>query len=119
MKVGIVGSRSFSNFGILQKIMTEHLKPGDIVVSGGASGTDSLAEEIAKTNGFKTHIYLPNWKIYGKSAGFIRNKQIVDNSDYIIAMWNGSSKGTKHSIDLAKSQGKTVFVYNFNGSIVK
>lgn len=119
MKVGIVGSRSFSNLEILQNILKTHLIPNDIIVSGGAIGVDKLAEEFAKSNGFKTHIYLPNWKIYGKSAGFIRNKQIVDNSDYIIAIWNGSSKGTKHSIDLAKGQGKTVFIYDFNGSIVK
>lgn len=119
MKVAVIGSRSFTNYNVLDNILKQHLKSEDIIVSGGATGADSLSEQFAKQNGHKTFIYLPNWKIYGKSAGFIRNKQIVDNSDYIIAFWNGTSKGTLNSINLAKEQGKQVFVYDFNGSIVK
>lgn len=119
MKVAVVGTRSFKDISILSNILNNHLKPGDIIVSGGAIGVDKMSEDWAKQNGYKTFIYLPNWKLYGKSAGFIRNKQIVDNSEYVIAIWNGNSKGTLHSINLAKEQGKKVFVYDFNGSIVK
>ena len=36
---------------------------------------------------------------------------MVEVSDAVIAIWNGQSKGTKHSIDLAKKAGKPVFVY--------
>ncbi len=46
-------------------------------------------------------IFIAEWDKYGKSAGYIRNRLIVQESDMIVAFWDGKSKGTKHSIDQA------------------
>jgi len=53
---------------------------------------------------------LPDYAKYGKSAPLIRNKEIVDKSDLIIAFWNGESKGTKYSIDYAKTKQKKICI---------
>ena len=79
-------------------------------VSGGARGVDSFAESIVDSTVKKT-IFKPDWDKYGKSAGFIRNKLIIDEADMVLAFWDGSSKGTKHSIDLAIAAGKPLNIY--------
>jgi len=53
---------------------------------------------------------LPDWNKFGKATGFIRNQQIVDACDVVLAFWYGKSKGTEHTISLAKKAKKTTFI---------
>jgi hypothetical protein len=106
MKVAIVGSRNWPD----KKAVVNYVKKlpkGTIVVSGGATGPDSWAEESAKARGLETMIFKPEWEKWGKSAGFRRNTDIVLSSDRVVAFTTGS-KGTEHSIMLAKRYGKPV-----------
>ncbi len=80
------------------------------VISGGARGVDKAAEYWAKRNGIPTTIILPDWDTYGKSAGFRRNIEMVECADAVVAVWDGVSRGTAHSIDYAKKRGKPVHV---------
>jgi hypothetical protein len=73
-------------------------------LNGGAKGADSYGEYYAKERGIPVTIFLPDWNTYGKKAGYIRNKLIVESSDLVIAFWDRVSKGTKHSIDIAKAK---------------
>ena len=104
MKVGIVGSRGFTDY---KKVCDElvQIENIDVIVSGGARGADSLGDKWAKDNNIETLIFKPDWKKYGKRAGYIRNEDIIKNSDYVIAFWDGMSKGTKSSIDLCQRFG--------------
>lgn len=113
-RVAVVGSRSFENFKLLDAYLYEYFYPFRLI-SGGASGADSLAEEFARRRNLKKKIYKANWDKYGKGAGFIRNKKIVKNCDVVVAFWDGESKGTKNTIDLAKEAGKKVYVVMFPG----
>lgn len=96
---------------MMKTVLDQHFI--SMIVSGGARGADSLAEKYANENKINTDICLPDYNKYGRKAPFIRNKQIVNGSDVIIAFWDGKSKGTKHSIDYAKSKGKKVIVFLF------
>ena len=80
------------------------------MVSGGARGPDTLGVLWARDNGIEIKEFLPDWDKYGKSAGFIRNTQIVEAADLVIAFWDGVSRGTKDSIDKAEKMGKRVAV---------
>jgi hypothetical protein len=80
------------------------------VVSGTARGVDTLGERWANENNIKVSLWPAQWDIYGKSAGYRRNEQMSNNSDMLIALWDGSSKGTKHMIDIAKRKGLIVYV---------
>jgi len=108
MKVAVIGSRTFENYTKLESVLDQY----DIseIISGGARGADSLAELYALNKNIPVKIFKADWSKYGKAAGFIRNKDIIDNCDIVIAFWDGKSKGTQHSINLAKKQGKTVEV---------
>lgn len=83
------------------------------IVTGGARGVDTEAEHWAKRHKLEWICYLPQWKIYGKRAGLVRNKDMVDFSDILISFWDGSSAGTKQTIEYAKSLGKEVRIYLF------
>ena len=105
MKIGIIGSRTFNDYELLKEVMSDYLNRDnelncDLVVSGGARGADYLGERWAKENNIPTLIFKPDWDKYGKSAGFIRNEDIVKNSDFVVVFWDGVSKGSKNSMCL-------------------
>jgi len=108
MKLGVVGSRNFNDYDLMKRYLDKihSIEPITCIVSGGAQGADKLGEQWAKENNILTDIYLPDWNKYGKKAGFLRNVDIITNSDKCIAYWNGVSKGTKHTIDICKKEGK-------------
>jgi len=120
LKIAVAGSRSctdaflvFEYLAIFSTSWEVEERPNEItleIVSGGAKGPDTFAEKFALINQIPTKIFLPDWDKHGKSAGFIRNKQIVDYSDMVIAFWDRKSKGTKSTIDLAIKQGKPVYI---------
>ena len=101
MKIAIIGSRSFQDYGLLIKTMASYTP--STIVSGGAKGADTLAERYAGEIGVDCNIFKPDWKRYGRAAGPKRNKQIVEASDLIIAFWNGKSRGTFSTISLKNS----------------
>ena len=109
-KIIVAGSRNFNNYNLLEtkldKILNNLSEINDIeIVSGGAIGADTLAEKYAKNNNYKLSIFPANWIQYGKKAGYLRNKQMADyvgKDGYLVAFWDGRSRGTKMMIDIAK-----------------
>ena len=115
MKVIIAGSREFNDYKRLCKIC-DHLlsKQKNIeIVSGTAKGADQLGEKYANERGFLIKKFPADWNKCGKSAGYKRNIEMAEYGDALIAFWNGTSKGTKHMIDIANSKKLKVRVYMF------
>jgi hypothetical protein len=117
MNIAIVGSRGFSDYYLLETTILEHLcsaKKWPIkLISGGAKGADTLAEQLAENFNLEIQIFLPDWDKHGKAAGFIRNTQIVEACDFLFAFWDGESRGTKHSIDIARKLKKPTLIIYF------
>jgi hypothetical protein len=111
MKLAIVGSRTFNDYEMVKTALKD-LAITEIV-SGGAKGADTLAEQYAAENNIPVKVFKPDWAKYGRGAGPVRNKQIVEYADKVIAFWDGESRGTKSSIDLAEKQGKLLEVKSF------
>ena len=103
MKVIIAGGRDFKDYDLLCKKCDKILaSQTDIeIVSGTAYGADKLGERYSSERGYPIKQFPANWKL-GKSAGYIRNKEMAEYGDALIAFWDGKSKGTKHMIDLAR-----------------
>jgi len=112
VKVGVVGSRTFNDYGKLKNIL-DSLEGVELVVSGGARGADSMGERWAKEKGIPTKIFLPDWNKFGKRAGFIRNEDIVRECDTLVAFWDGESHGTLNSINHAKRMEKRLIIERF------
>ena len=110
MKVAIVGSRAYPRLDKVREYVWS-LPIDTTIVSGGARGVDITAADAAHYRKMPVIVFLPDWDTHGKSAGFRRNKQIVDEADMVVAFWDGKSKGTVHSINLAKKAGKECVVF--------
>ena len=120
-KVIIAGSRGFSNYKLLReqcnKFLREKRKANNIIiVSGHARGADALGEKYAQDEGFALEIYPAQWKKLGKQAGYRRNEQMAEVADALIAFWDGSSKGTKHMIDIMNEKNLLVRVVEYEAT---
>jgi len=113
MKLAVIGGRDFRDKELLYSTLNSlKIKP-EKIISGGASGADTLAESWANDNKIEVQIFYPDWKKHGKAAGPIRNRLIIGNCDVCIAFWDGKSRGTKSSIDLCKTNGVSLHVINY------
>jgi hypothetical protein len=114
MNLAIVGSRDFKQDKIFNEVIDQFITEigtPNLIVSGGATGADTLAEIYAKEKKIETKIFLPDWKKYGKSAGPLRNKQIVTEATHLIAFRTSvNSIGTNNSIKLATNKEIPIWV---------
>ena len=117
LKVIVAGGRDFLDMGKLTHTMNALLvnyEPQNVtVVSGTARGADTLA--IVYSEKYETKlIKMPaDWDRHGRGAGFIRNVEMAEMADALVAFWDGKSKGTKHMIDTAKKKNLSVRVINY------
>ncbi len=112
MKVAVVGSRNL-NINIAEYLDCEMVTE---LVSGGARGIDSLAEEYARRKGIPRKIFYPDYDAYGRIAPLMRNREIVAYADLVIALWDGCSRGTKNAIDHARQLKKPLKIFIFPGN---
>lgn len=111
MKIAVVGSRTLTNYNLVKSTL-DKFKITEII-SGGARGADSLGAAYAQSKGIPCRVCLPNWTMYGKAAEFRRNITIVQNCDQVVAFLDGISKGTAHTIQVAKELNKPWTIVRF------
>lgn len=80
------------------------------VVSGHARGVDCLGELWADNHDIPCRIFEADWNKHGRSAGPIRNREMADYGEALIALRRPQSRGTQHMIDTARKLGLKVFV---------
>jgi len=114
MKLIIAGSREFTDYQLMLDTLHENglnMDTVDTVVSGCAHGADKLGEKWAVSLKIPIARFPADWDSYGKRAGYVRNSEMAEYADACIVFWNGTSKGTKHMIDIAKrKKGMRVIV---------
>lgn len=114
MKVIIAGGRDFDNYDYLCQVMNELDFTISEVVCGGAKGADSLGKRWAEEHNLVVKMFPANWEEYGKAAGMIRNSEMGEYADFLVAFWDGKSRGTKQMIDYMKRKGKKGKVVKYN-----
>jgi len=117
MRVLVCGDRNWSHKAIIQKILSS-IKP-DVVIEGEARGADSMAREVAESLEIVVEKYPANWEKYGKSAGMVRNTQMLKEGkpDLVLAFHDDieNSKGTKNMVAQARKAGiETVIIRSFS-----
>ena len=106
MKLAVVGSRSIKSFD-LSPYISDNV---DTIISGGANGIDTLAEEYADMHRISKHILRPRYDLYGRASPLKRNEQMVDMADAVLVVWDGYSKGTEYTVKYAKKVNKPITV---------
>ena len=112
MKVIIAGSRSITDYAMLEEaIKDSSFKITEIISGGCKAGIDTLGERYAKENNIPLKIFPAEWIRYGVAAGPIRNKEMAKNADALLAVWDGKSKGTSNMVDEANNHGLKIYLY--------
>ena len=106
MKLLIAGSRSIKEFD-LSPYITDDV---DTILTGGADGIDKLAEKYADSHGIEKIIIKPNYTRFSRAAPLKRNEELVRKCDKALVIWDGKSKGSKHTADYARKLNKEVLV---------
>lgn len=110
MKVIIAGSRTITKYDAVSNAIQWSGFEITEVVSGGAIGVDTIAERWAADKGIEVKRFDANWDLLGKAAGPVRNAEMAQYADALIAVWDGKSRGTMSMINLARKEGLQVHV---------
>lgn len=109
MKLAVIGSRglSVSVVDVLLELQAVGVQLSDIelIISGGAVGVDFVANELSDTLGVPLRVCVPDYTKHGHRAPFIRNNDIIKHSDFVLAFWDGESKGTAYTLKVAVNRG--------------
>jgi len=112
MKVIIAGCRDIS---LSVETMCQIVRASGFVVSevvcGEARGIDTSGRKWAETWGIPVASFPADWQCFGKRAGMIRNRQMANHADALIAVWDGKSRGTANMIEEAKKRGLKTYVH--------
>lgn len=114
-KVAIVGSRDFADLEFVADVVHTYHSDMTWIISGNARGVDQAAQAAALRAGIPVLIFPAQWEVKGRGAGFIRNQQIVDEADQVIAFWDGKSRGTLDTIHRAIKADKLRAVLKARG----
>lgn len=119
----VVGSRDFHSvdvfIAIYEALMKNHTNDDIVIITGDADGADAIARAFAMDKNFSLKIFSADWKSYGKAAGYKRNREmheyLAKNFEHrgCIALWNGHSKGTSHSFELAREFNTPMRIWNY------
>jgi hypothetical protein len=111
MKVIIAGGRDFTNYALVEDAIKCSAFEITQVVSGKAKGVDTLGEVWALANSIPVEAFPADWSQHGRAAGPIRNREMAEYADALIAIWDGESKGTANMIQQARNKRLNVFIY--------
>ena len=103
MKTIVAGTRDITDY---QKVYDAIFSAPWIIteiVSGGARGVDTLGEQAAAALGIPVKVFPADWDRLKRAAGPIRNGQMAEYADALIAVWDGSSRGTADMIRQARA----------------
>ena len=118
----IAGSRTYNEYLEFVKItdiaLQNHINDEILIVSGGATGADHMAEKYAEERNIPIKIFKADWQRYGKSAGYWRN---IEMHEFIknypnrgcLCFWDGQSPGTKQNFDIAAKYHTPLRIYNY------
>lgn len=112
MKTIVAGPRGIDNFEIVKEAIEKSQFEITEIISGCARGVDTLGEQYAEQNNISVKKFPAEWSIRGRAAGVIRNREMGEYADALIAIWDGESRGTKNMIDIAEKKKLKIFIYN-------
>ena len=114
MRVIIAGSRDIT---VSDEDMDAHVDEWErihgtrlrSVVCGMARGVDTSGRMWAEQRGIPVWHYPADWDTHGRSAGPIRNREMAENADGLILVWDGSSRGSANMLSQARQHKLRIY----------
>jgi hypothetical protein len=110
MKVIIAGGRTITDYNLVLSAVAESGFTITEVVSGMAPGVDTLAIQYATEHNLPLAEFWADWNTYKRAAGPIRNRQMAEYGEALIAIWDGESRGTKNMIETAAKKNLQIYI---------
>ena len=121
MKLLCCGDRNWTNKNRIREILISY-PPDTTVIEGESEGADKLCKEVAKSLGMVVIPVPANWDKYGRAAGPIRNKLMLDMKPEIVIGFHSNiatSLGTKNCLIQARNMGiRTIVITEKKGDKV-
>ena len=118
MRVIIAGSRQITDPNLLKASIENSGFDITEVVSGGARGVDRLGEKYARQEGISITRFPAQWDTHGRKAGPIRNGEMAEYADALIAIWDGESPGTRNMLRQAHTADLKMYLLKTNSGEV-
>ena len=122
INLAVVGSSRFYDFEIFENAIEDWVEENgypDLIVVGGASGVDYMAERWADNNSVPIAIFSEEWddpkrglqdKGRAEAANSLTGK-ILDSATHVLALPSSTSKWTRIVIDMATAQGMPTTIH--------
>lgn len=118
-RILVCGDRNWTDYNLVERILIWHMPL--VIIEGGAKGADTCAREVAMSHNIPYEEYRARWEEYGKSAGPIRNRQMIKEGkpDVVFAFHDNldASKGTKDMIKAARKAGLSVWIFDHHSTV--
>jgi hypothetical protein len=113
MRLIVAGSRRITSYQVVSRAIDRVRQSHEVteIVCGDARGVDSLGRRYAQEHGIRCVTFKPDWDKHGKSAGYLRNAEMGDYADGVLAVWDGVSRGTAHMIGYMRNKQKYVAIW--------
>ena len=110
----VCGGRNFKGWTAMQQTL-DRIRP-DVIIHGAAAGADAMAGRYARENGIECRDFPAEWKRHGRSAGYRRNQQMLDEGkpDLVVAFPGGP--GTQNMVKISRQQGFDVNIIDHRGN---
>ena len=107
MRILVCGGRGYANReSVYRDLDRRHgEQPISCIIHGGATGADQLAHEWARERGIAYDVYVANWKSHAKSAGPMRNQQMLDEAKPDLVVAFPGNDGTRDMCERAWAAG--------------
>lgn len=120
MRVVIAGSRGLCCDDLLREVMTSFTGITEVVSGMEPTGVDAAGVRWAEANGIPVARFPPGWEKFtrrgdghgGNPAGMARNEDMAAYGDFLVAIWDGKSPGTRDMIRRMRAKGKPVFIFS-------
>lgn len=83
------------------------------IIEGEAPGADTIAREEAEAIGIPVMKFPADWARYGRAAGPIRNRQMLDQNPSLVLAFHSNlseSRGTADTVKEARKRGIPVII---------
>jgi len=111
MKVAIAGSRHYPDLSRVADYVSS-LPPSWSIVTGSAAGVDATAARAARDRGLPVRVLGASFEeVRDADRAAERNQRLIDACDVLVAFWDGTSNGTRQTIDRALAAGRELHVF--------
>ena len=122
INLAVVGSSRFYDFEVFENAIEDWVEENgypDLIVVGGASGVDYMAERWADNNSVPIAIFSEEWDdpkrgLQDKGRAEAANSltvKILDSATHVLALPSSTSKWTRIVIDMATAQGMPTTIH--------